>query len=58
MAACSLETLQAIRLKVVEASPDAMIVINRLEKSSTATKKQNFCLVTRAATCLENQSNN
>jgi PAS domain S-box-containing protein len=27
---CSLETLQSIRLKVVEASPDAMIVINRL----------------------------
>lgn len=28
-AACSLETLQALRLKVVEASPDAKIVINR-----------------------------
>jgi len=27
---CSLETLQSIRLKVVEASPDAMLVINRL----------------------------
>lgn len=27
--ACSFETLQAIRLKVVEASPDAKIVINR-----------------------------
>jgi PAS domain S-box-containing protein len=29
MTACSLETVQAIRLKVVEASPDAKIVINR-----------------------------
>ena len=29
MPKCSLETLQAIRLKVVEASPDAKIVINR-----------------------------
>ena len=32
MAACSLQTLQAIRLKVVEASPDAMLVINRLRE--------------------------
>ena len=30
MGICSLETLQSIRLKVVEASPDAMLVINRL----------------------------
>jgi protein-histidine pros-kinase len=29
MTHCSLETLQAIRLKVVEASPDAKIVIDR-----------------------------
>lgn len=29
MSSCSLETLQAIRLRVVEASPDAKIVINR-----------------------------
>ena len=32
MATCSLETLQAIRLKVVEASPDAKIVINRRQE--------------------------
>jgi PAS domain S-box-containing protein len=29
MPTCSLETLQAIRLKVVEAAPDAFVVINR-----------------------------
>ena len=42
MAACSLETLQAIRLKVVEASPDAMIVINRLREVVDCNEEAEF----------------
>ena len=42
MAACSLETLQAIRLKVVEASPDAKIVINRLREVIDCNEEAEF----------------
>jgi PAS domain S-box-containing protein len=42
MAACSPETLQAIRLKVVEASPDAKIVINRLREVIDCNEEAEF----------------
>src|SRR5271166_5652163 len=42
MASCSLETLQAIRLKVVEASPDAKIVINRLREVIDCNEEAEF----------------
>jgi len=42
MPECSLETLQAIRLKVVEASPDAKIVINRLREVIDCNEEAEF----------------
>jgi protein-histidine pros-kinase len=42
MAACSLETLQAIRLKMVEASPDATFVINRLREVIDCNEEAEF----------------
>jgi len=42
MAACSLETLQAIRLKAVEASPNAIIVINRLREVIDCNEEAEF----------------
>src|SRR5271166_2555239 len=42
MPECSLETLQAIRLKVVEASPNAKIVINRLREVIDCNEEAEF----------------
>ena len=42
MGAYSFETLQAIRLKVVEASPDAKIVINRLREVIDCNEEAEF----------------
>ena len=42
MPSCSLETLEAIRLKVVEASPDAKIVINRLREVIDCNEEAEF----------------
>ena len=42
MAACSLETLQAIRLKIIEASPDATIVIDRLREVIDCNEEAEF----------------
>ena len=42
MPSCSLETLQAIRLKVVEASPDAKLVINRLREIVDCNEEAEF----------------
>ena len=58
MAACSLETLQAIRLKVVEASPDAKIVINRLREVIDCNEEAEFLFGYARGDISENQSNN
>jgi PAS domain S-box-containing protein len=42
MTSVSLDTLQAIRLKVVEASPDAKIVINRLREIVDVNEEAEF----------------
>ena len=42
MSVCSLETLQAIRLKVVEAAPDAFVVINRAQEVVDCNEEAEF----------------
>jgi PAS domain S-box-containing protein len=42
MPTCSLDTLQAIRLKVVEAAPDAFVVINREQEVVDCNEEAEF----------------